>query len=295
MNTKNKEVPAAPLATEQDFPIVGIGASRGGLNAFKKFLTALPEKSGMAYVIVQHLDPDYESILPSLLSKVTKVPVNLIQDDIHLAPDNIYVIPSNKTLTSFDGVLKLTPREKLATNALIDVFFTSLAEVHQSLAVGIILTGAGNDGTIGLKAIKKYGGLTFAQLVSSAYAEGMPGSAIDANVVDFILPVEEIPNKLIDIFQEQQDRISEISGTKERAVSANIMLLLQQHYNIDFTHYKQTTIQRRIARRIAVTSQKNIEDYFTLVSTDNKELSALNKDLLIPVTSFFRDPATYEV
>lgn len=295
MDTKNKEVPAAPQATEQDFPIVGIGASRGGLNAFKKFLKALPEKSGMAYVIVQHLDPDYESILPSLLAKVTNVPVNIIEDDIHLAPDNIYVIPSNKTLTTFDGVLKLTPREILATNALIDVFFSSLAEVHQSLAVGIVLTGTGTDGTIGLKAIKKYGGLTFAQLVSSAYAEGMPGSAVDANVVDFILPVEEIPNKLIAIFQEQQNRISEISGTKERAVSGKIMLLLQQHFNIDFTHYKQKTIQRRIARRIAVTSQKNIEDYFTLVSTDKNELGALNKDLLIPVTSFFRDPATYEV
>jgi len=295
MKAKDKLSPTVPQATEQDFPIVGIGASTGGLSAFKKFLKVLPEKSGMAYVIVQHLDPDFESILPSLLAKVTKIPVNTIEDDIHLAPDNIYVIPSNKTLTTFDGVLKLTPRENVATNALIDVFFTSLAEVHQSLAVGVVLTGTGTDGTIGLKAIKKYGGITFAQNVDSAYAEGMPGSAVDANVVDFILPVEEIPQKLIDVFKQQSDRITEISGIKEQEVSGKILLLLQKHFNIDFTHYKQKTIQRRIARRIAVTNEKNIEDYHTLVSNDNEELDALHKDLLIPVTSFFRDPTSYTV
>lgn len=295
MKTKSKSMPALPEATEQDFPIVGIGASSGGLKAFKKFLKALPEKSGMAYVIVQHLDPDFKSILPSLLSEVTKIPVNTIEDDIHLAPDNIYVIPSNKTLTTFDGVLKLTSREKVPTNDLIDVFFTSLAEVHQSLAVGIILTGVGSDGTLGLKAIKKYGGITFAQLVSSAYAEGMPGSAVDANVVDFILPVEEIPQKLIEVFQQQQDRITEISGTNEQVVSNKIMTLLQQHFNIDFTHYKTNTIQRRIARRIVITNKKNIEGYYTLVLNNKEELSNLHKDLLIPVTSFFRDPGTFEV
>ncbi len=295
MKSKENLVPKTPQATEQDFPIVGIGASRGGLNAFKKFLKALPDKSGMAYVIVQHLDPDFESILPALLSKVTKLPVNIIEDDIHLAPDNIYVIPPNKTLTTFDGVLKITPRENLATNALIDVFFTSLAEVHQALAVGIVLTGTGTDGTLGLKAIKKYGGITFAQDISSAVAEGMPGSAVDANVVDFILPIEEIPIKLIEIYQRQQHRFTEISGEKEQAVSSKILQLLHQHFNIEFTHYKQTTIQRRIARRIALSNEKNIEDYYPLVSEIKVELEALYKDLLIPVTYFFRDQSTYEV
>lgn len=288
-------MPALPQATEQDFPIVGIGASSGGLKAFKKFLKALPEKSGMAYVIVQHLDPDFKSILPTLLSEVTKIPVNTIEDDIHLAPDNIYVIPSNKTLTTFDGVLKLTPREKVPTNALIDVFFTSLAEVHQALAVGVVLTGTGTDGTLGLKAIKKYGGITFAQLVSSAYAEGMPGSAVDADVVDFILPIEEIPQKLIEVFQQQQERISEISGTNEQVVSDKIMTLLQQHFNIDFTHYKTNTIQRRIARRIVIANKKDIEEYYKLVLNNKDELANLHKDLLIPVTYFFRDPGTFEV
>lgn len=294
MKNPPHEQPAIPQATEQDFPIVGIGASMGGLNAFKKFLSVLPESSGMAFVIVQHLDPDSKSLLPSLLSKVTTIPVNVIEDDIHLAPDNIYVIPPNKTLTTFDGVLKLTPRENLATNALIDVFFTSLAEVHQSLAVGIILTGTGSDGTIGLRAIKNYGGITFAQDLSSATAEGMPGSAAQANVVDFILPVEEIPGKLINVFQDQLNKVAEISGIKEQEVSDKILLMLHQHYNVEFSHYKQKTMQRRIARRIALTSEKNIEDYYTFLSKDKNELESLYKDLLIPVTSFFRDPDTYD-
>lgn len=291
----DKGLPGAPPATEQDFPIVGIGASRGGLNAFKKFLKVLPEKSGMAFVIVQHLDPGSESILPELLSKVTNLPVNVIENDIHLAPDNIYVIPPNKTLTTFDGVLKITPRENLGTNALIDVFFTSLAEVHQMLAVGIVLTGTGTDGTLGLRAVKKFGGITFAQDVGSAFAEGMPGSAADANVVDFILPVEEIPFKLIEVFEQQHHRILEFSGIKEQEVSDKILLLLNQHFNIEFTHYKQKTIQRRIARRISLTNEKNIEDYYKLVLKDKNELDALYKDLLIPVTFFFRDQATFDV
>lgn len=286
---------AMPPATEQDFPIVGIGASQGGLNAFTKFLKVLPEKTGMAFVIVQHLDPDFKSILPSLLSKVTSIPVNVIKDDIHLAPDNIYVIPANQTLTTFDGVLKLTPRKNIRSNSLIDVFFTSLAEVHQSMAVGIVLTGTGTDGTSGLRAIKKFGGITFAQDLSSSVAEGMPGSAAEANVVDFILPVEEIPERLIEFFRTQHDKITEISGDMEQEVSDKIMHLLHQNFNIEFSHYKQRTIQRRIARRIAMTNEKNITDYFTLVSNNKEEIENLYKDLLIPVTSFFRDAPAYNI
>lgn len=295
MKTNDKLVLVLPQESEQDFPIVGIGASRGGLDAFKNFLKVLPEKSGMAYVIVQHLDPSFDSILPSLLSNVTDIPVNVIEDNIYLAPDNIYVIPPNKTLTTFDGVLKLTPRENLSTNDLIDVFFTSLAEVHQSLAVGIVLTGTGNDGTLGLKAIKKYGGITFAQDISSAYAEGMPGSAVDAHVVDYILPVEEIPLKLIELCQNQQNEIAGLSGIKELQVSGKILLLLNQHFNIEFTHYKQKTIQRRIARRLALSNEKNIEDYYSYISNNKEELESLYRDLLIPVTSFFRDSSTFKV
>ena len=133
---KNK---TQPPATVQNFPIVGIGASAGGLDAFKRLLIAIPENSGMAYVLVQHLDPSHESILPEILQRVTKIPVYEITEDIHLAPDHIYIIPSNKILTSTDGVLQLTPRDKKIVNLSIDVFFTSLADVHKEFAVGVVL------------------------------------------------------------------------------------------------------------------------------------------------------------
>lgn len=282
-----------PKATEQDFPIVGIGASRGGLNAFKLFLKSLPDITGMAYVFVQHLDPDFESNLPSLLSKNSNIPIHVVENDIHLAPDNVYVIPSNKTLTAFDGVLKLTPREKIGTNSLIDVFFTSLAEVHQSLAVGIILTGTGSDGTSGLRAIKKHGGITIAQNVSSADSEGMPGSAIAAHVVDFILPIGDIPFKLIELFKKE-DILADISQKKDLEIVTKIIDLVNQELNIELTHYKKNTIHRRIARRIGLSNQKNIEDYYNLISSNKEELDSLYSDLLIPVTSFFRDQSAFE-
>jgi two-component system CheB/CheR fusion protein len=153
MSSTEKTEVQAP-ANPQDFPVIGIGASAGGLDAFRRLLRAIPEDSGMAYVLVQHLDPFHESILPEILSRVTNIGISEITDDIHLTPNHIYVIPSNQILTAYDGVLKLAPREKLKTNLAIDVFFTSLAAVHKALAAGVVLSGKGYDGTLGLKAIK---------------------------------------------------------------------------------------------------------------------------------------------
>src|SRR5688572_30604347 len=147
----------------QNFPVVGIGASAGGLNAFKKFLEAIPEESGMAYVLVQHLDPTHESLLPELLSRITRIPIYEITDQINVVPDTIYIIPENKMVTATDGVLQLTPRDNSKLNLPIDLFFSSLAEVHKTYAVGVILSGSASDGTEGLKAIKEAGGTTFAQ------------------------------------------------------------------------------------------------------------------------------------
>ncbi|MBC7868391.1 MAG: chemotaxis protein CheB, partial [Gloeobacteraceae cyanobacterium ES-bin-316] len=147
------------------FPVVGIGASAGGLNAFKELLKAIPEDSGMAYVLVQHLDPSHESLLPEILQKVTKIPVLEIADDIKVLPDHIYVIPSNKMMMATDGILMLAPRpakSKTERNLPIDLFFKSLAEVHQEHAIGVVLSGTASDGTLGLKAIKEQGGITFA-------------------------------------------------------------------------------------------------------------------------------------
>src|SRR5688500_14381155 len=184
------------------FPVVGIGASAGGLDAFKKLLKAIPENSGMAYVLVQHLDPSHESLLPDLLQKITTIPVLEITDDIKVQPDHIYIIPSNKMLLANDGILQLSPRPekgKNQRNMPIDLFFNALTEVHQVLAIAVVLSVTTTDGTLGLKAIKEQGGLTFAQDEASAAYYGMPHSAMMAGVVDFILPPEKIPGKLVEL------------------------------------------------------------------------------------------------
>jgi two-component system CheB/CheR fusion protein len=195
----------SPEATHQDFPIIGVGASAGGLEAFKDFLSAIAPDSGMAYVLVQHLDPSHDSILTEILARCTTIPVHEITDEIHLAPDNIYVIPENKVLTSTDGILKLTPRENLKTNYVIDIFFKSLAEIHLKLAVGVVLSGTGTDGTQGLKEIKEHGGKTFAEDPTSSSYNEMPQSAVDAQVVDFVLEASDIPSKLVQIMSDKAE------------------------------------------------------------------------------------------
>ncbi|TXD85227.1 PAS domain S-box protein [Subsaximicrobium wynnwilliamsii] len=293
---KNNKV--QPPATKQNFPIVGIGASAGGLDAFKKLLSAIPESSGMAYVLVQHLDPSHESMLPEILQRVTKIPVHEITEDMHLAPEHIYIIPSNKILTSTDGVLQLAPRDKKILNLSIDIFFTSLAEVHKEFAIGVILSGTGKDGTEGLKAIKEHGGISIAQDMESAAYDGMPESAINAGVVDFILAPEKIPEQLLQInsaYKTSRVFTKEKPPTKdEEAVFEQIISQLRQSSGVDFTHYKDPTLRRRIARRLAIAKEKNMADYLKFLRSDKDEQDALFQDMLIPVTSFFRDPKTFQ-
>jgi len=292
--TKNK---TQPPATVQNFPIVGVGASAGGLDAFRLLLTAIPENSGMAYVLVQHLDPSHESILPEILQRVTKIPVHEITKDIHLAPNHIYIIPSNKILTSTDGILQLSPRDKKIINRAIDIFFTTLAEVHKEFAVGIVLSGTGSDGTLGLKAIKENGGICFAQDNESAAYNSMPQSAVNAGVVDFILAPGNIPAQLLqinntyiksDIYKDEAKLPKD-----DEAVFKQILSLLRERKGIDFTYYKQPTFHRRIARRMAVVKKESLADYLKLLHQNTSEQDALFQDVLIPVTSFFRDPKTF--
>jgi len=295
---KQKAPPPPRVASKQDFPVVGVGASAGGLEAFKKLLSAIPENSGMAYVLVQHLAPTHESLLTEILSKVTPVPVHEITDDIHLAPDNIYVIPSNKILISSDSVLKLTPRDHVKTSLLIDVFFTSLAEVHKELAVGIVLSGTGTDGTLGLKKIKVNAGITMAQDPQTAAYADMPQSAIDADAVDFILPPEKMPCQLLQIdgvgrkptLKKEQEK----TNKDDEHVFRQIIALLRQRRGVDFTFYKQATIQRRIGRRMALHQKRNLSDYYKFLQDNKTEQDDLYNDLLIPVTSFFRDPKAFQ-
>jgi two-component system CheB/CheR fusion protein len=282
-----------PEATRQDFPIVGIGASAGGLEAFTKFIDAIPDNSEMAYVIVQHLHPTHDSMLTELLSRVAKIPINEITDEIHLAPNHIYVIPENKMLTSFDGVLKLSPREKDTKNQAIDVFFTSLAEVHLDLAYGVLLSGSGSDGTIGLRAIKKHGGITFAQDVDALYNE-MPQNAINAGVVDYVLTPSKIVEKLIKL-SELKESISEENDSNDEVIFQEIIKILHQQSGVDFTYYKQTTIRRRIARRMALSKIVNLRDYLKFLRGDKVASEDLFNDMLIPVTEFFRDTKIFQI
>ncbi|MEP7265499.1 MAG: chemotaxis protein CheB [Bacteroidota bacterium] len=291
---KNKKTP--PSATTQNFPIVGIGSSAGGLDAFKRLLKAIPEDSGMAYVLVQHLDPNHESILPEILQRVTKIPVHEITDDIHLTPDHIYIIPSNKTLTSTDGVLKLTARNRKIQNLAIDIFFTSLAHVHKEFAVGVVLSGTGTDGTLGLKAIKEYGGVTIAQDKETATYDSMPLSAVNAGVVDFILAPENIPDQLLHMDRKKKPQdLKKKAGKelKEDDIFKQILSLLKVNSGVDFTYYKQPTPLRRIARRMGLRKETNLSKYFKFLQGNKVEQNALFQDMLIPVTSFFRDPEMF--
>jgi two-component system CheB/CheR fusion protein len=295
----SKKNESSPPESIQPFPVIGVGASAGGLEAFKRLLKAIPGNSGMAYVLVQHLSPSHESILPGILAKTTAIPVHEITDEISLAPNNIYVIPSNKILTAVDGVLKLNPRDKNIMNKSIDIFFASLAEVHREFAVGVVLSGTATDGTTGLKAIKASGGITIVQDPQSADYNGMPQNAIDAGVADFILLPEQIPQQLLQINNASQTNESQLKETEETPVKdedvfKEILSILRNLKGGDFTHYKQPTLQRRIARRMAISKREKIADYLNLLRSNKTEQNALFQDLLIPVTSFFRDPKTFQ-
>ncbi|WP_264537309.1 CheR family methyltransferase [Flavobacterium sp. N1736] len=288
-----------PPKTFQDFPVVGIGASAGGLDAFKKILKAIPENSGMAYVIVQHLSPDYPSNLTEILSQETTTPVHEIVNDINLAPNHIYIIPESTNLIAEDGVLKLHQRTRSdKQNKSIDIFFESLAEVHKSFAIGVILSGTAFDGTIGLKKIKEFGGATIAQDPETAAFKGMPQSAIDADVIDYILAPEDIASKLVQI---RKSYINNHGYSEEEHIPQDEEEVLNQIINLvylrtsnDFSHYKQPTIRRRIARRMVILKKETMQDYYNTLRNDKNEQDLLFNDFLIPVTYFFRDENFFE-
>lgn len=294
--TENKNKIKQP--SDNLFPVVGVGASAGGLEAFKKLIKVIPENSGMAYILVQHLEPTHESLLSGLLQKITNIPVHEITNDVRVEPDHIYIIPSNKLLTANDGVLQLSPRPpKNIKNMPIDLFFTSLAEVHQSHAIGVVLSGTATDGTLGLKSIKQHGGITFAQDPKSASFSEMPQSAIDAHVVDFILTPEEIILQLIKLNQTFNNGKS-VEGAamklSKEDIFRKILSVIRTNKGADFTYYKQTTIRRRIIRRMGLNRMENIFDYLSLIENSKEEQHTLYQDLLIPVTDFFRDSKIYD-
>jgi two-component system CheB/CheR fusion protein len=289
-----------PEAAEPSFPVVGVGASAGGLDAFTKLLRNLPTNTGMAFVLVQHLDPKHVSLLPELLGRATSLPVSEISDGLRVEPDHIYVMPPNCSLALLHGVLHLMPRpDEYGKHLPIDDFLRSLAADRLSKAIGIILSGTASDGTLGMKAIKAEGGITFAQSEDSAEYDGMPHSAIAAGHVDFILTPEEIAKELARIARHPYLRPSE-SGPKGELLSEGgdnlnkIFVLLRSRTGNDFTYYKHSTIRRRIKRRMVLHQLEKIEDYVKYLQKQPGELDALFQDMLINVTSFFRDPETFD-
>ncbi|MDQ6764341.1 MAG: PAS domain S-box protein, partial [Bacteroidota bacterium] len=291
--TASKKIPSKKV-----FPVVGIGASAGGLEAFKKLIHSIPANSGMAYILVQHLHPGHDSALPEILQRETSIAVQEVSDNVKVKPNNIYVIPANKMLVATDGVLQLSARPKDKKNNLIDIFFSSLAEVHQNQSIGIVLSGTGVDGTIGLKKIKDQGGLTFAQDADSAAYDDMPQNAIKSEVVDFILKPEAMPQRLLQIvhtFDRFDDDGNPSTAEKNEEDSyRQILSLLRLRFGADFNFYKQTTIRRRILRRLAILKIEKIANYLKYLQQNSEEHELLFQDLLIPVTSFFRDPETFE-
>jgi two-component system, chemotaxis family, CheB/CheR fusion protein len=296
----------AALPRQASFPIVGIGASAGGLEAFRQLLRALPTDTGMAYVLVQHLDPRHESILAELLSQTTKMPVSEVKGDIRVEPNRVYVIPPSQDIGIVDGSLKLVPRSESGRPHMpIDYFLRTLAEVQGSRGIAVILSGTATDGTLGLKAIKAEGGIAFAQDPSSAQFEGMPRSAIAAGGVDFILPPEGIAQELTRLGRhpylaggEPRARAGDASvlasAEEDRGSLDRIFTLLRRGSGADFGAYKKTTLRRRIARRMLVNRIDTLEAYARHLEDEPSEIHALYQDCLITVTSFFRDPGVFE-
>ncbi len=285
--------PAITVAAAS-FPIVAIGASAGGLEAFSNLLRALPPDPGLALVFIPHLDPTHESAMVELLSRTTRLPVLQAADGVRVQRDSVYVLPPDSDMSISEGVLHLVKREASRGHHMpIDSFFCSLAEDQASNAIGVILSGTANDGTVGLSAIKNGGGVTFAQTVESAKYDGMPNSAVRAGVVDHVLPPDRIARELIQLGQQPRTGLPESFDGKESQLK-EIFRLLKGFSKVDFIDYKVATIQRRILRRMGIHQLTDLGDYVKFLRSDAQEVEALYRDVLINVTSFFRNPDVFE-
>jgi two-component system CheB/CheR fusion protein len=287
----------APTSAAAGTPrIVGLGASAGGLEALQKFLAQVPAGSGLAYVVVQHMDPTHKAMLGELLQRATAMPVREAAEALRVEPDVVYVIPPNAELTVAGGALHLAnPAQPRGLRLPIDLLFSSLAREQGENAIGVVLSGMGADGTLGLQAIKAQGGLTLAQQPASAQFDSMPHSAIVEGCVDIVGPPEELPGHILRVAGVvpplQPPAVSD--GDRLPALPA-ILGLLHAHSKHDLSLYKSSTLQRRVERRMAVHGLATMDDYEAFVRANPQELELLFKELLIGVTAFFRDPAVWQ-
>ncbi len=287
---------ADELAERSSPTIVGMGASAGGLEAFTELLSHLPDDTGLAVVLIQHLDPSHESHLAELLSKATKMPVSEVKGETRPEANHVYVIPPRCNLSISRGVLHTSARPGSGRNMPIDSFLQTLAGDRGSSAIGVVLSGSASDGTLGLQAIKEAGGVTFAQDVQTAKFDGMPRSAIASGVVDFVLPPAAIALQLVAIARNSHTGIEsrEAIEPPEDSELDKVLQLVRSATGVDFTHYKHSTLRRRIKRRMALRGFETLEDYSRDLARNREEASALCESFFITVTSFFREPAVFE-
>jgi two-component system CheB/CheR fusion protein len=292
---------AVPQPSSDTFPIVGIGASAGGLEAFSELLAHLSLDAAMAFVLVQHLDPKYPSILSEILSRTTPLPVVEVQHGVRVEPGHVYVMPPNTSMTIVKGVLNLAPRsDDRGPHMPIDRFLRSLAEDSKNRAIGVILSGSASDGALGLKAIKAEGGITFAEAPQSAKFDGMPRSAMASGAVDFVLTPKAIAQELIRIGRHPYLGETSVAPPSEPLADgpealAQIFRMMREKSGLDFTLYRQTTIRRRIARRMLIHGVSTLEAYRRYLEEHPSQVQALSNDLLINVTRFFRDADAFRV
>ena len=297
---------AAPVVPRENVPdslppvapaplyVVGIGASAGGLEALEHFFDNVPTKTGMAFVVVQHLSPDFKSLMDEILARRTPLPISLVEDAMVVEGDHIYLIPPKKEMIISGGRLLLSERDRDQELTLpIDVFFRSLAQDCAGRAIAVVLSGGGSDGSRGIRAVHEAGGLVVIQDVESAQFDGMPKTAREAGVADYVLPPQDMPGVLIEHTSRAGVRPIKPSGA-EPGMSA-VYRMLEQEFGIDFTHYKPSTITRRIERRLQLARVDDIDQYVEKLSGEHKELDVLYRDLLIGVTRFFRNEEAFDV
>lgn len=282
--------------TEENY-YVGIGASAGGLEALQDFFKFMPEDTGMVFIVIQHLSPDYKSLMDELLARHTNMPINIASDGMSTKPNNIYLIPPKYNLSIFHGKLYLEEQkgDKKVLNLPIDMFFRALALDKGKQSIGIILSGTGSDGTLGIRAIKEAGGMVMVQDNQSAKFDGMPRSSVNTGLVDYVLPPSKMAEELINYVKHPfVKNPNKHDIMKESMTTINkITLLLREHSSVDFSYYKENTLLRRIERRISINRFETMEEYLAFLNASDKEKDILFRELLIGVTNFFRDKGAF--
>lgn len=280
------------VVSSEPFYVVGIGASAGGLEALEQFFEHMPEDSRLCFVVVQHLSPDFKSMMDELLARRTRIPIVRIEDGVELRPNAIFLMPPRKEMIQSAGRLFLTDKDPSQGFALpIDRYLRSLAQDFGCRSIGVILSGTGSDGSRGIRDIHEAGGLIVAQSEESAKFDGMPRSARETGLVDLVLPAADMADAILKLVRLR--RSPELGGDEPISVPEvglqAIFRMLRAEYGIDFSLYKPSTVTRRVERRLLLNQSLDVEQYVERLSENSAELNQLYKDLLIGVTQFFRD------